>query len=161
MVGMSSTNLLINMHHAHVRFYKQSLDPTASIPHDTDDAWNAFEGSIAQLQAQMPQLVFVNGFWRQLIDFADSDQLGALVGGAATSGPDQSRRMFFEGVVEACSILQSIPPAPRTPRQFADFWPWAPPLQHEQGIVVGNRVVANIVFSHSHGRITVHSIRHV
>jgi len=159
-----------SMHHAHHAFYKQALDPAASVPHDKDDAILHFEGSRAQLQAHMPQLVFVIDFWRQLIDFADSDQLlravaaavarapaGASAGGAT---PDQYRGLFFEGVAEACHVLQSIPPQPTAPWP----WPWQrapPPPQHQQGVVVGDRVVANIVFSHSNGRITVHEIRNV
>ena len=161
------------MHRAHHAFYKQALDPAASVPHDKDDAILAFEGSRAQLQAHMPQLVFVIGFWRQLIDFADSNQLlravaaavarasaGAPAGGAT---PDQYRGLFFEGVAGACHVLQSIPPQPRAPRRLLP-WPWQrapPPPQYQQGVVVGDRVVANIVFSHSNGRITVHEIRKV
>jgi hypothetical protein len=143
---LSPAQLIVSMHHAHHAFFKQSLDPTASVPHDKDDAILAFEGSKAQLQAHMPQLVFVDGFWKALIDFSDSDQLL------------QSRRLFFEGVVEACRVLQSIPPQPRAPPR----WPWqpAPPSspRHQQGVVVGDRVVANIAFSHINGRITVHDI---
>jgi hypothetical protein len=148
------------MHHAHHAFFKQSLDPTASVPHDKDDAILAFEGSKEQLQAHMPQLVFVNGFWRTLIDFSDSNQLLQRVAlGGAT--PDQYKGLFFEGVAEACHVLQTIPPQPRAPRRLL-HWPWQPrappPPRHQQGVVVGDRVVANIVFSHSNGRITVHDI---
>ena len=169
--SLSPAQLIGSMHHAHHAFFKQSLDPTASVPHDKDDAILAFEGSKEQLQTHMPQLVFVNGLWRTLIDFADSNQLlqtvaaarafaGALAGGAT---PDQYRGLFFEGVAEACYVLQSIPPQPRAPRRLLP-WPWQrapPPPQHQQGVVVGDRVVANIVFSNSNGRITVHNIRHV
>jgi hypothetical protein len=75
------------------------------------------------LQKKMPAITFVNGFWRELADFADRHATVEVLRQIAISNginQDQMLGEFFREVAASCGLIQTMAaPRPLTARLLA------------------------------------------
>ena len=150
--------LLELLHNADARLKSLRADPRAPPIDVADEAANVLHLRTVvsqQAKALMPQTVFRTAFWRQLTDFSDSTDAAAVF--AHIASVPLIRGEFFEAVVVACQMIQTVP---RQRPMLVDLvFGWAM-HQDQPFVVVAVRdvVVARILYRHSAGRILVTEI---
>lgn len=153
------SDLLVLLHNAVTRMSFLRMDAHATALDIADEA-----GDIRDLLSQvsyrarklMPQTVFKSAFWRQLVDFSDSEGVVAAFGRIAAvhgSSVPLIRGEFFEAVITACQMVQTIP---LPPMRLLDIFR----VQDRLHVVVVVRgvAVARIIYRYSSGRIVVSEI---
>ena len=140
-VAITDTAELLDVLHCSVIRHRQCLSDPTTCKQEVVDEIVGIRGTQKALERAMPQLVFASGFWKELMDYVDSHSVNRhLAALAATHGitPREARGLFFEGVVEACRMLQTVSPTPR-PR---GMWWWfgggqlPPPPSEDEGALV-------------------------
>ena len=153
------SDLLVLLHNAVVRMSLLRMDTRATALDVADEAAN-IRRLISQVSYRarelMPQTVFKGAFWRQLVDFSDSEGVTAALGRIATAHGTSVpliRGEFFEAVITACQMVQTIQ---LPPRRLLDIFR----VQDQRYVVVAVRGegVARIIYRYSSGRIVVSEI---